>query len=174
MIDQMERRLVLAVFPFTRGFGYVLFEGPQKPVDWGIKQIKEGDKNVGSLSKFSQLVGWYRPDTTVFEDYRGLGSRRARRIENLIDSMTGLAKRQQVETRRYSRDMIRQCFSVKGASTKREIAEVIAKRFPELGIRLPAERKIWMSEDPRMSMFDAAALALTFFHMTNRENRRAA
>ena len=29
---------------------------------------------------------------------------------------------------------------------------------------LPPIRKIWKSEDSRMGLFDAAALALTFFH----------
>jgi hypothetical protein len=40
---------------------------------------------------------------------------------------------------------------------------IIAKRFPEeLGSRLPPERKPWMSEDSRMNIFDAVALALVF------------
>jgi hypothetical protein len=34
---------------------------------------------------------------------------------------------------------------------------------PELAPRLSRFRKPWMSEDYRMSIFDAVALALTFF-----------
>ena len=49
------------------------------------------------------------------------------------------------------------------ATTKQEIAIAIAERFPELAPRLPRSRKPWMSEDYRMSIFDAVALALTFF-----------
>jgi hypothetical protein len=39
----------------------------------------------------------------------------------------------------------------------------IAKRFPELALRLPRFRKPWMSEDYRMSIFDAAGFALAFY-----------
>ena len=58
-------------------------------------------------------------------------------------------------------------------TTKREIAEAIVREFPELEPRLPPVRKIWMSEDVRMSIFDAAALAITFFDKKSRANRAA-
>ena len=51
---------------------------------------------------------------------------------------------------------------------KQEIAIAIAERFPELAPRLPRSRKPWMSEDYRMSIFDAVALALTFFFHFNK------
>jgi hypothetical protein len=48
--------------------------------------------------------------------------------------------------------------------TKHVVAEVIAQRFPEeLGFRLPPKRRAWMSEDSRIDIFDAAALALAYF-----------
>jgi hypothetical protein len=50
-----------------------------------------------------------------------------------------------------------------GASSKQEIAAAIANRFPELAPRLPRFRKPWMSEDYRMSIFDAVALGLIYF-----------
>jgi hypothetical protein len=58
---------------------------------------------------------------------------------------------------------VKQVFSESGASTKYEIAVAIAQRFPELAPRLPRFRKPWMSEDYRMSIFDAVALAIAFF-----------
>jgi len=48
-------------------------------------------------------------------------------------------------------------------STAEAIAMAIAKRFPELAPRLPRFRKPWMSEDYRMSIFDAVGLGLAFF-----------
>ena len=45
-----------------------------------------------------------------------------------------------------------------------------SKRFPELAPRLPRSRKPWMSEDYRMSIFDAVALALTFFFQFNNKH----
>jgi hypothetical protein len=70
----------------------------------------------------------------------------------------------------FSRADMRACF---GQIAKREIAEAIVREFPELEPRLPPVRKIWMSEDRRMNIFDAAALAMTFFH-TKRQRKQAA
>jgi hypothetical protein len=52
----------------------------------------------------------------------------------------------------------------RGATTKQKIAEMIAKQIPALNLYVPPERKPWMSEDPRMGIFDAAALAWMYFH----------
>jgi len=164
---------VLAVFPSTRGFGYALFEGPEVLVDWGIKTVRGGKKNDASLRRIQELLDLYRPDTLIVEDYKGAGSRRAERIQKLIDAAIGLATKQRIVSQSFSRADIRTCFSHRGALSKRQIAETLAREFPELGPRLPPLRKIWMSEDARMNIFDAAALAMTFFD-TRTGTKRAA
>jgi len=60
----------------------------------------------------------------------------------------------------FSRRRVRKAFATWNAQTKEEIALVIADRFPELALQLPPHRKCYMSEDLRMSIFDAAALAV--------------
>ena len=45
----------------------------------------------------------------------------------------------------------------------KSIASVLAKQFPTLDLRLPPKRKIWQSEDYRMSIFDAAAAGVAYF-----------
>ena len=50
-----------------------------------------------------------------------------------------------------------------GVLNKQSLAETIARHIPAFARYLPPPRKPWMSEDSRMSLFDAAALALTFF-----------
>jgi hypothetical protein len=67
-----------------------------------------------------------------------------------------------VKVRRSSRAWIKRAFAKSGASTKQQIAVAIANRFPELAPRLPRFKKAWMSEDYRISIFDAVGLALTF------------
>jgi Holliday junction resolvasome RuvABC endonuclease subunit len=73
--------------------------------------------------------------------------------------------KREVKVRSFSRAKVKQAFSESGASNKHEIATTIAGRFPELAPRLPRFRKPWMSEDYRMSIFDAVALGVTFFHV---------
>jgi len=54
-----------------------------------------------------------------------------------------------------------QLFLADDKGTKHDLAEILAKRFSEeLGSRLPPKRLPWMSEDYRMDIFDAVALAL--------------
>ena len=48
--------------------------------------------------------------------------------------------------------------------TKFAVAKTLAEKFPmALGHRLPPKRRPWMSEDPRMDIFDAVGLAVAFW-----------
>jgi hypothetical protein len=164
-------QLVLAVFPTTRGFGYAVFEGPNSLVDWGVKAVRSGgQKNLECLRRVRELFDFYHPDVLVLEDYEGRGSRRAKRIRTLINLMTAHAAEGRIMNVSYSRSEMRACF---GLTTKRAIAEAIVREFPELEPRLPPVRRIWMSEDVRMSIFDAVALGITFFNK-KRQRKQAA
>jgi hypothetical protein len=47
--------------------------------------------------------------------------------------------------------------------TKEAIVNAVAEEIPALRRHIPPPRKPWTSEHARMGVFDAAALALTFF-----------
>lgn len=155
-------KLVLSLSPYTRGFGYAVFEGPLNPVDWGVKEVRT-DKNAISLQKIENLIDFYHPDVLVFEDYYG-ANRRGKRILSLLSLINKLATRKRITTKPYPRLRVRQAFETIGAFTKFEISRAIANEWPELEPYLPPYRKPWMSEDSRMSMFDAISLAVTFFY----------
>jgi hypothetical protein len=156
--------LVLAVYPNTRGFAFVLFEGSLAPVDWGIVKVSSEEKNRDSIRRIAQLLGRFTPEALVLQDMSENGARRARRIRDLNEAIGLLAETQGVPVFRYSRGKEREHFASFGMSGKRGIAEAIAKQIPMLARFLPPVRKIWMSEDARMGLFDATALALTFFY----------
>ena len=59
-----------------------------------------------------------------------------------------------------SRAAVQATLLEKGA-TKQAIASRLAQIFPELLPHLPPERKPWMTEDDRMSVFDAVSFAVT-------------
>ena len=160
--NSINEARVLAVAPCVQGIGFIVFNGDRLPVDWGIKWTRN-EKNAKGLTKVAKLIDRYRPDVVVFEDHHGEGSRRAKRIEDLLDAIAALVRRQKPETARYSRRHVRRRFAAAGATTKFQIAQSIAKELPELASRLPAERKIWLPEHANMSIFDAASLALTHF-----------
>ena len=63
----------------------------------------------------------------------------------------------------FSRDQLMKTFFTDDKGTKHQLAEMMAKRFPEqLGLQLPPRRRPWMSEDARMGIFNAVALAMMF------------
>lgn len=155
--------LVLAVYLNTRGFAFVVFEGPLSPVDWGVKEIRGRRKNTRCLSALRRIFNQYEPAVLVLQDTSPEGTRRARRIEALNAAIFELAKRHTMPVFAYSRDRVRVAFSDLVRPSKQTIAEVIAKHIPAFERYLPPPRKPWMSEDSRMGLFDAAALVLTFF-----------
>ncbi len=160
---------ILAIDPSTRGFGFAVLEGSSRLIDWGVKETKT-DKKRRSLKLISDLIEQYEPTVLVLENYAGKGSRRCRRVTGLIDEIRELVLKRKVKVKSFSRAEVKKAFSESGASNKYEIAIAIAKRFPELAPRLPRFRKPWMSEDYRMSIFDAVALALTFFFQFNNKH----
>ena len=157
---KQSERLTLAIYTTTRGFGFVVFEGRNRTIDWGAKEAR-GDKNRVVLAKAGELMSWYRPDLLVLENTEGAGSRRADRIRDLHRQLTELAKTRRIAVRRFARSEIRAAFAAREASTKYQIAQAVSRELPDLAPWLPPPRKIWMSEDPRLSIFDAASLAMT-------------
>ena len=151
---------VLALYPFSRGLAFVFFEGPLSPVDWAVKEVRGAQKNARSLEMAKRLIGRLQPDVVVLDDRAGRRSQRIRRLQRLIASH---AEGQVIEVQRFTRREIRQCFGTLGASTRYEIAQVIASRIDAFSHRVPPVRKIWKSEAPRMKLFDAASLAMTFY-----------
>ena len=93
-------------------------------------------------------------------------SRRVERIHDLYEKLIQLAKDKCVTVVRYSLHKVKQYFAHVSAFTKHDIAVAIAKIIPAFSYQIPPERKIWMSEDIRQALYDAAALGLTFYHVT--------
>jgi hypothetical protein len=167
MNARYKHGLVLAVHPTSRGFGWVLFESPLSPVDWGMASVK-AKRSARSLARFERLLTRYEPKVVVFEQFSERPARRANRIRELCRRMIALAGSRGIYTPIYSRESIRDCFESSGAKTRRDIALSIAEQIEVFRRRLPRERKRWDSEDVRQSLFDAVALALTYFAVNTR------
>jgi hypothetical protein len=151
---------ILAITPSTRGFGYAVLEGHKELVDWGVKSV-EGDKNAGAIEKAEEMIFHYNPQVLVLEDTAIKGSRRAARIQAITKRLVALAEGHNIKVALFSQKQVRRIFFADEYGTKHALAEIIAKRYPEeLGFRLPPKRRPWMSEDSRMDIFEAVALAL--------------
>jgi Holliday junction resolvasome RuvABC endonuclease subunit len=154
---------VLAVYPNTRGFAFVLFEGHLSPIDWGVKEMRGRRKHSRCVASIDKILDRYEPDILVLQDTSPTGTRRARRVTNLNAAVATLASGRAIPVYAYSREVVRSAFEDIGLPNKHSMAELIAKHIPAFERYVPPPRKPWMSEDARMGLFDAAALALVFF-----------
>jgi Holliday junction resolvasome RuvABC endonuclease subunit len=137
-----------------------VLEGHRILVDWGVKSFT-GDKNAGSIKKVEEMIAHYSPQVIVLEDTATKESRRSSRIKALTKRLVAVAERRIISAALFSQKQIQRAFFGDVAGTKHALAEIIAERYPEeLGFSLPPKRRDWMSEDYRMDIFDAVALAL--------------
>jgi Holliday junction resolvasome RuvABC endonuclease subunit len=156
--------LVLAVHPTARGFGWMLFESPLAPVDWGIASSKRMS-NARLAARFERLLKRYEPAVLILEEFET--NTRAGRIQMLCRTMIHLAACRGMDTPVYRLNAVRTVFASVGAVTRYEIAQVIAQHLDAISHRMPRRRRAWENADPRQSLFDAAALALTYFALTD-------
>ena len=155
---------VLAIDPFSRGAGFAVLEGPDNLIDWGLKTTRRAD-NKKAVRAIESLIGRFRPDVLALEDWKSAGSRRCSRVQKLLGRITANG-RKHVRVRLISRRHLRAIGPLPRAATKYGRARFLAERFPELQPFLPRFRKIWMPEDERTAVFDAAGFALACFPRT--------
>jgi hypothetical protein len=150
---------ILAIAPSTRGFGFAVLE-QGKLVDWGVKSVK-GDKNLASLVRVEKMIHLYNPSVLVLQNCSDVSVRRSTRIQILAQRILELAAGQKLRVKLLTNEQVKRIVFGNGLGTKHALAEILAQRFPdELGHRLPPKRRPWMSEDYRMDIFDAVALAV--------------
>jgi hypothetical protein len=162
MLGQNPRR-VLALHATTRGFAYSIFDGPGQLIDWGIKHVRRGDKNKESLATIERLIVRYDPHAIAIEDVTEAGSRRVSRVRALYREIEKLADRANLECYAYPWQMVFSVFKDGKPKTRHDLAQMVAVILPDIARRLPPKRKIWLPQDPRQALFDAAALGITCY-----------
>lgn len=159
MTSRKRPKLVLAIHFQTSGFGFVLLEHWSSPIDWGAPEVRGTNRAKRCLKRIDSLLALHTPDMLILQDMSRRGTYRAPRIRALNHQTVLLAKRRGVPVRTFSRAQVLAYFEDFGATTKQRIAETIAKGIPALDLYIPPPRKPWKSEDARMGIFEAAALA---------------
>ena len=154
----------LAIHPTSRGLGWVAFEGPFTPYDWGTTCPRK-DKNTKCLRSTEALIARFVPDTLVLEAFDRRHSVRGSRIERLCLAIQSLAADRGIEVAIYTRGDVRACFAAVGAQSRDDIAAAVARHIDALREWLPKRRRPWETEHRRISVFSAAALVLTHYQL---------
>ena len=156
------RTVVLGLHPSSRGFGWVVFEEALSLLDWGTVDIRR-DKNAIALGRIQSLLEKHQPGVLAMERHEAAGARRSERIGRLYLAIVQCAETRDVRVQRYSRAQISSSRYLKGARTREEVAVAVVDCLNVLRPRLPKPRQIWVGERSGMSLFCAAACALTYF-----------
>jgi hypothetical protein len=162
-----EKR-VLALDVRSRNFGFVVFEGPNEILDWGVKSFRSGGNAVKTpaATKLLSLFDEFAPSAVVIRE-RATGKRTKK--PKLLSIIERQVRNRRIPVRFITPRDVNRAF-VGFESNKYEVASALAKQFPGLASRLPPKRKCWQSEDYRMGIFDAAAVGVAYFV---RQKRRA-
>jgi hypothetical protein len=161
MMNQNDQKRVLALDVRSQSFGFAVFEGSSRLLDWGVRSFRSGVNAVKhpASQKLFVLLDEFNPSAIVTREAR---PERKNTRASLFATMQRVATSRKIPVRFVSRETMQRAFRV-ASRTRYRIACSAAERLPELASRLPPKRKIWQSEDYRMSIFDAAALGIAYF-----------
>ncbi len=160
---------VLALAPVSRGLGVFVIDGNGRPIDWRVREVRGFHKNARSQHVADELFDEFQPMALVIEDHRAAGSRRSRRVGDLLDLIAELGAERGIHTVRYGFQDVRAALELPPRANKDTIAAAVARRLPVLAPRLPKPKRIWETEAHGMAIFSAAALALT--HLCGAKHR---
>jgi Holliday junction resolvasome RuvABC endonuclease subunit len=154
---------IVSIYPTSHGFGFAVFEDGTTLIDWGHAHVRPATHSR-CLERIVELLSWYTPSMVVMEDVQDRKSRRGDRVQKLLNAVAAFVARSNTLVAKYNEEDVRKAFLPTGNVTKHDMAKIIAAQLPELRFQVPPPRKIWMSEDERMSIFHAAALCLASIH----------
>ncbi|PHS65777.1 MAG: hypothetical protein COB12_06810 [Flavobacterium sp.] len=159
-----RKQMILSLYPNSLGFGYAVMDNALSVLNSQVVQVKP-ISNSHALGRIKEIIDYYEPKIIIIEDYNGIGSRKSKRIEKMIDAIARYALKKNLKTHKYSRADIRFVFSNFNAHTKYEIACVIAENIKAMEYKLMKPRKTSESEKYMAGAFDAVSLGITHFYM---------
>lgn len=173
MADHSHLVRVLALDVRPRRFGFVVFEGAQHLLDWGVRSHAEPDAVFGESARkrITELLDMFEPSLIVVRAPSARGKEVSARTWAVLKIVREQATRRSVAFIQISPRKLRRFFLRQGCATKQQRATILAKWYPDLQWKLPPRRKPWQSEDFRMSVFDAAALGTAYLALKPNESR---
>jgi len=128
-------------------------------------------KNEWCLNKVNSLFDLHMPEVVVLQNMSDRGAHRAPRIQELNERIAELADRRGLVVQKYSRARVLDYFSEIGVADQTEARRGDRKASSCSQALSPTGAKA--SEDPRMGIFDAAALAWMYLHESEGKRQAA-
>ncbi len=153
---------VLAIDLRLHRSGFALYEGPRRLLDHGTTVVPF-ERTENSTSRFLDLLKISSPSVIVVRKERWDDITANPQAKRLATLLTEACDTRGIEIRLLEQDAMRATFRNLNCKTKAEISAALSRFFPNLVWQLPPERRIWDSEHPHQSMFDAIALGFAYW-----------
>lgn len=154
---------ILGLAATIRGFAYGLTEGPVCLVDVNIRRRPAEKADVAKA--LASLLANSRP---LFVAFGATKSKRGSREQMLDDALTDICRENDVMILRITNRQLNALTTMPNPS-KWDIAREVARQFPEIAHRLPKKPALWESEDDRIGIFQAIAVATAAWQMFSRQ-----
>jgi hypothetical protein len=159
---------IVAIEARQSRFGYAVFEGPDKLLDWGASAIPPGHSSRrASAATKSRVLGTLRrchPEMVVLKRPRitkpGGTQTPGPIFRAVLRESAGIG----IPVSILIHSEVKDAFRSSGVRKKDDVAEVLVGIFPELLPRLPQRRRnTWKPEWRAMIVFDAIAAGFAFW-----------
>src|SRR5258708_33559393 len=133
MLQPNEKR-ILAIDLRSRSFGFDVFEGPTRLLDWGVKSFRQGvnEPTIPASEKLAALMDEFSPSTIVLKKRDSETKKRTDMRNELVREAT----KRRISIRSLSRNGVKSAFPDCNRN-KYTIAAALVKQLPELAPRLP-------------------------------------
>jgi hypothetical protein len=158
----IDDRQILAIEVRRSCIGYATFLGPKQLLDYGATTpyplqgaAKRAERRIVSMLRMLP------PAVVVLKK-----PRKGLRQRKLVQFITHQASCLSIPVVLIASNEVRQPFSIFHARNKDEVADVLARIFPDLMFRLPPKRHTGDSERHAMLVFDAIATGFAYMQRT--------
>jgi len=155
---------IMALHATAHGFGFVVMSGPFSLIEWGTRRASK-QKNATCLARLCELLDRYDPHTLVLQDPTRR-PRRSARIQRLYTAIAGVCHGRSIDLAVFSRADMKGCYATVGAKDWQDVAEAVARQLEPLRKLVPPRRRAWQCETRAMSVFAAAAIAMTYWQLS--------
>lgn len=156
---------ILALYPTAYGVGYALFNSPKQLVEFGLGHIRPVSSQK-SLKRIQKYLRYYEPDIVLLRGLEAKVSKTHKRTERLIRRISENAEEQGLVVHQYTRGDIKEIFAQFERNSKYQISQKIIEWYPETKQYEFPKRKRWMAENPFAGVFDAIALGVVHFYLS--------
>lgn len=154
---------ILAIDLRLERFGYAVFDGPNRLLDWGVCLYGSSGAPTAARKRLAPRLKQFRPSAIVVGialRENALGRFGLRRI---LGAIRREALAYGIPLQIIEKSKVRNIFRSLNAKTKHQVAMAVAHLFPELRWKLPPKRKLWQKEHYRIAIFQAVAVGYVYW-----------